>query len=105
MRVFYDFEIEDEFKGRKLNPMVNYLLEEIRDFIISRLNVFSETMLIQEEAFNSFVVITITTDNPPNIRYIKYAPSLIKKMMDSFSPGDSTYLSEKLIGVLNAWLN
>ncbi len=76
MRVFFDFEIQDEFEGRKLSPMVNHILEEIREFVISRLEVFSDTMLIQEDELNSFVVITITTENPPNVRYSNYDPSL-----------------------------
>ena len=105
MRVFFDFEIQDEFERRKLNPLVNDLLEEIRKDVISRLNVFSDTMSIQEEAFNSFVVITMITENPPMVRFKDYAPSLIKKMNNCFPPEFYTYLNMKLSLILSSWVN
>ena len=105
MRIFFDFEIQDGFKERKINPMVSSMLEEIRNEIIVRLNVFADVMEKQEEVFNSFVVITIITENPPLIRFSNYAPSLTKKMSNCFTPEFYSYLNIKLSNILSAWVN
>jgi len=105
MRIFFDFEIQDGFKERKINPSVTDMLEEIRNEIIVRLNVFEDIMEKQEERFDSYVVITILTEKPPMVRFVNYAPSLTKKMVDCFSPEFYTYLNLKLSDIFSSWVN
>jgi|GEM_PF-3885073 len=105
MRIFFDFEIRDGFKEREINPMLIAILEEIRNEIIIRLNVFEDIMEKQEERFDSYVVVTILTEKPPMVRFVNYAPSLTKKMVNCFPPEFYTYLNLKLADIFSSWVN
>lgn len=105
MKIYYDYELEDYPNKRVLPPMVASLVDELRDFFIGKLSVFSDTMKEQEDYFGSYVLITMITTPQPSFGFVNYAPSLKKKMEASFTQQDWDYISLKLSHIIAQFLN
>jgi hypothetical protein len=102
MNVFFDFELEDDFKNRTFSLSAQAMFDEIKSFIIERFSIVAKEMQKEESAKTAFVVISIVRDG---IAYVDYSKELQNKLQACLSKEDINYLNLRLSEIRSSLLN